>query len=155
MRKMLLSFKPSVYNKLVAGTKIYEHRKVFPDEPIMAYLYVSYPVCAITGILILGKRHRLVDWKIQYADDADAVKRIDDYLKTQNYAMEIEQFEETSIIPLQELRENLSKFVVPQMYYYLDDKSELMQYIHQRITKTGKIITHQFEQITSQDVCLN
>lgn len=57
MRRMLLSFKPRVYNKLLSGIKIYEYRKVFPDETIKAYLYVSYPVCAITGIIHLGKRH--------------------------------------------------------------------------------------------------
>ena len=35
MRKMLLSFKPSVYDKIYAGIKIFEHRRNFPNEPIM------------------------------------------------------------------------------------------------------------------------
>lgn len=50
MRKMLLSFKADVYQKVVSGEKIYEHRKVFPDEPIEAYLYVSAPIKAIVII---------------------------------------------------------------------------------------------------------
>ena len=37
MRTMLLSFKADVYQKVITGEKIYEHRKVFPDEPIKAY----------------------------------------------------------------------------------------------------------------------
>lgn len=35
--------------------KIYEHRDDFMDEPIKAYLYVSYPVYAIQDIYIWEK----------------------------------------------------------------------------------------------------
>ena len=35
MRTMLLSFKADVYKRVLSGEKIYEHRKVFPNEPIM------------------------------------------------------------------------------------------------------------------------
>ena len=41
MRTMLLSFKADVYKRVITEEKIYEHRKVFPDEPVLAYLYVS------------------------------------------------------------------------------------------------------------------
>lgn len=51
LRKMLLSFRPDVYEKIKSGLKIFEHRRNFPDEPIMAYMYVSSPVKAITGIV--------------------------------------------------------------------------------------------------------
>ncbi|WP_196021925.1 hypothetical protein [Mediterraneibacter faecis] len=44
MRKMLLSFKPEVYEKIKSGKKKFEHRRNFPDEPIMAYMYVSAPI---------------------------------------------------------------------------------------------------------------
>ena len=57
MRKMLLSFRPEVYEKIKAGQKIFEHRRNFPDESVMAYMYVSSPVKAITGIVYLGKEH--------------------------------------------------------------------------------------------------
>lgn len=59
---MLLSFRPDVYEKIKSGLKIFEHRRNFPDEPIMAYMYVSSPVKAITGVVYLGKRHCLSDW---------------------------------------------------------------------------------------------
>ena len=52
MRKMLLSFKPEVYEKIKSGKKKFEHRRNFPDEPIMAYMYVSAPVKAIKGIVL-------------------------------------------------------------------------------------------------------
>lgn len=47
MRTMLLSFKANVYKKVITGEKIYEHRKVFPNESIKAYLYVSTPIKSI------------------------------------------------------------------------------------------------------------
>lgn len=52
---MLLSFRPDVYEKIKSGVKIFEHRRNFPDEPIMAYMYVSSPMKAITGVVYLGK----------------------------------------------------------------------------------------------------
>ena len=39
MRKMLLSFKPEVYEKIKSGKKKFEHRRNFPDDPIMASLF--------------------------------------------------------------------------------------------------------------------
>ena len=56
---MLLSFKPEVYEKIKSGKKNFEHRRNFPDESIMAYMYVSAPIKAIKGIVYLGKRHLL------------------------------------------------------------------------------------------------
>ena len=63
MRIMLLSFKPSVYNKLLSGIKIYEHRKVFPDEPIKAYLYAVIQYVLLQELFILGKEIQLKNGK--------------------------------------------------------------------------------------------
>ena len=81
MRKMLLSFKPEVYEKIKSGKKKFEHRRNFPDEPIMAYMYVSAPVKAITGIVYLGKRHLLSDWKEEFKEDEaymSGIKKIEE-----------------------------------------------------------------------------
>ena len=40
MRTMLLSFKPEWYNRIKEGSKIFEYRRTFPDEEILAYMYV-------------------------------------------------------------------------------------------------------------------
>ena len=69
--------------------------------------------------------------------------------------MEIVKFEETSSIPLTILRTDLKKFVVPQMYYYIDEDSELLKYLEDNIKPTGKTITHKFDNITSDDICVN
>lgn len=151
---MLLSFKPEIYKKIVSGDKIFEHRKVFPDEPIIAYLYVSHPISSITGILQLGKRHRLEDWKQEFSYDNEAIKRINDYMKKQKYAMEILQFTETNRISLETLRECVSGFVVPQMYYYLDN-TELLEYLETNLKPTSLVIRHVFDSIESTQICRN
>lgn len=105
MRRMLLSFKADVYNRIVTGTKIYEHRKVFSNEKIIAYLYVSVPVWTITCILYLGRRYEIKNWLRDYSYDLQAVEHINNYLE----------------------EHHLERFIVPQMYYYLDE-AELLSY---------------------------
>ena len=153
VRKMLLSFKPEVYEKIKSGKKIFEHRRNFPDEPIMAYMYVSAPVKAITGIVYLGKRHLLSDWKEEFKEDKDAVARIEKYQESYRYAMEIDKFQETTQISLEDLRRDVNGFVAPQMYIYLDD-TDLLKYIENHIKLCSLKKVHSFENIQSISVCV-
>lgn len=152
MRKMLLSFKSDVYDRVLAGTKIYEHRKVFPDEPIEAYLYVSSPRQAITGKMILKNRQLLSDWLIKYQDDKEVCKRIKKYLEQHKYVVEIAEFQETTDIPLSKLRRDLEKFVVPQMYYYLDG-TPLLTYIDKNLKEKNTHIVNSFDNIDKKYIC--
>lgn len=154
MRTMLLSFKADVYKRVITGEKIYEHRKVFPDEPVLAYLYVSAPVKAIVGMMRLENKTSIESWKIKYSDDRDAVSRIDACLEHHKYAMEITEFQETNSISLEKLREDLPGFVVPQMYYYIDD-SKLLNYLEVNLKPIGEKIVHDFSNISSKLICKN
>ncbi len=154
MKTMLLSFKPYVYEKIASGEKIFEHRRTFPDGPIKAYMYVSSPVCAIKGILYLGKRHRLEDWKEEFSYDRDAIARVEEFMESANYAAEIVEFQETNTISLSTLRLEVEKFVVPQMYYFLE-KRELLSYLEINLIKTGVSINHSFDKIKSSQICLH
>lgn len=154
MRTMLLSFKPSVYEKIRSGIKIFEHRRSFPNEPIKAYMYVSSPICAITGIVYLGRRHELKDWEREFASDKDAVERIKKYRELYNYAIEIVEFQETTEISLSQLRTDIEGFIAPQMYYYLDGKP-LLAYLEDKIESKEINIKHTFENITSSQVCVH
>lgn len=154
MRTMLLSFKPYVYEKIASGEKIFEHRRNFPDGTIKAYMYVSSPVCAIKGILYLGKRHRLADWKDEFEYDQDAVARVDEFMATANYAAEIVEFQETNEIVLNTLRSEVKGFVVPQMYYFLEER-ELLGYLESNLLKTGTRIKHNFDEIESTQICIH
>ena len=141
MRKMLLSFKPEVYEKIKSGKKIFEHRRNFPDEPIMAYMYVSSPVKAVTGIVYLGKRHLLSDWREEFKNDKDAVARI-------------EKYQETTEISLDDLRHAVPGFVAPQMYMYLDG-TELLEYINKHIKIQKVHLIHSFNRIASEQICVH
>lgn len=152
MRTMLLSFKPYVYEKIASGEKIFEYRRNFPDGPIKAYMYVSSPVCAIKGILYLGKRHKLVDWKDEFSYDKDAIARVEEFMESVNYAAEILKFQETNEILLKRLREEANDFVVPQMYYFLDGR-ELLGYLEKNLQKTEFVQKHVFDNITSLQIC--
>ena len=156
LRKMLLSFRPDVYEKIKSGLKIFEHRRNFPDEPIMAYMYVSSPVKAITGIVYLDKRHCLSDWLEEYKEDSNAIARIKEYMKTYHYryAMEIAKFQETSKISLDDLRKNVPGFVAPQMYIYLDG-TELLEYIESNLKMIDLQVEHSFERIEACQVCVH
>lgn len=154
MRKMLLSFKPEVYEKIKSGKKIFEHRRNFPDEPIMAYMYVSAPVKAITGIVYLGKRHLLSDWKEEFKEDKDAIARIEKYQESYRYAMEIDEFQDTTAISLDDLRRDVPGFVAPQMYIYLDG-TELLTYIEDRISWESANVRHNFDIVLSDEICIH
>lgn len=155
MRKMLLSFKPSVYKNIYEGLKIFEHRRNFPDEPIMAYMYVSKPVRAITGIVYLNNRHELIDWEQEFSYDSEALQRIADYKKSYRYAMEIAEFQETNAISLDDLKRDLPGFVAPQSYIYLDNNPDLLRYIEGKIVGQGINVKHDFSVITSKQVCVH
>lgn len=152
MRTMLLSLREDVYKKVLSGEKIYEHRKVFPDEPVKAYIYVSAPMKSICGIMYLSNKTSLLDWREQYKNDEEAVKRIDAYLPQHKFGMEINRFENTNAIPLEQLRHDLSKFIVPQMYYFIED-SELLTYLEKNLVPDDKVVTHTYDGITSDKIC--
>ena len=152
MRTMLLSFKADVYKKLLTGKKIYEHRKVFPSEPVKAYLYVSSPIKSIVGIMHLDHKVNIESWKEKYASDEDAVARIERYLEQHKVAMEIIDFQDTNKIPLEKLREDLPGFVVPQMYYFVEN-SDLLRYLEENLVPVGEKIVHDFSNITSDLIC--
>ncbi len=152
---MLLSFKPHIYQKIYDGLKIFEHRRNFPDEKVLAYMYISKPVRAIKGIVYLNNRHTITDWENEFASDSDAISRIKEYEKSYRYAMEISEFQETNEISLDDLKRDFPNFTVPQSYIYLDKNPELLKYIEARLTLKGKKIKHKFSNITAEQVCVN
>ena len=145
MRTMLLSFKPRWYNKIMDGSKIFEYRRTFPNEEIMAYMYVSSPVKMIVGRIHLGKE--------QYKADKEVCERIDDFLTRHTYAMPVLSFQMTKKIELETLRKFNPNFVCPQMYYYLDNCPELFDFIRKNATDIGKLHINSFVNIEKDEVC--
>lgn len=154
MRKMLLSMQPFWKEKIMTGEKIYEYRTRFPDEEILAYLYVSAPVCGIAGILHLGKPIFLSTWRESYKDDIAVSDRIREYESRKNkLAMPVLSYQETNIITRSELDDKMEKFVVPQSYYYLKDDMELTDYLSKHIRRLGKKEENVFLEDDSSNIC--
>lgn len=154
MRTMLLSLKPEVFQNVQSGKKIYEHRRVFPNEPVKAYIYISRPIQALAGIMYLGNKINIEYWKEKYKEDIGAQIRINDYLKYYKVAMEIQKFQNTSSISLENIKKVFPNFLIPQMYYYLDEHP-LLQYLKENLVPIGDPITHTFENITSDQICVH
>lgn len=153
MKTMLLSFKPEWYEKIKNGSKIFEYRRTFTNEEVMAYMYVSQPMKQIVGKIHLGKRININEWKETYSDVPEVMERIEDYLSRHQYAMPILSFQMTNKIMLDELRMFNSEFVCPQMYYYLDNYPELFEYIKEKAYDVGAPIKHDFSHISIDDIC--
>ncbi|MBS5889364.1 MAG: hypothetical protein KIB47_05940 [Clostridium sp.] len=109
MRTVLLSLKPEVFQNVLSGKKIYEHRKVFPDGPVTAYIYISRPVQALAGIMYLRNKKEIIEWEKTYKDDCTALERIDEYLKHHKVAMEIQKFQNTTSVSLDKIKKVFSK----------------------------------------------
>ena len=105
-------------------------------------------------IVYLGKRHLLSDWREEFKNDKAAVVRIEKYQELYWYAMEINEFQETTEISLGALRCDVSGFVVPQMYIYLDG-TELLDYIENKIEKLDGCTVHDYSVIKSNEVCVH
>lgn len=52
------------------------------------------------------------------------------------------KFERTNSIDLERLRVDKSKFVVPQMYYYIEN-TELLDYLEEKLEADGFVVTHE------------
>lgn len=154
MRTMLLSLKPEIFELIRNGQKIFEYRHQFYTEAINAYLYISKPVQKIVGYIEFGKRNNLQDWKEKYKANIEVSNRIDDYIsRNYKYAMPINKFKMTTEITLDDLRNNLKKFIIPESYYYLDNFTDLNDYIKSNIEFTGEILENKFEIIEDTDIC--
>lgn len=153
MRTMLLSFKPEWYSRIKEGSKIFEYRRTFPDEEIIAYMYVSSPLKMIIGKIHLGRKIDLKIWKEKYKDDMEVCERIEDFLTRHTYAMPVLSFQMTKGIELEALRRFKTDFVCPQMYYYLENYPELFEFIRHNATDVGELHINLFENVGREDIC--
>lgn len=153
MKTMLLSFKPEWYEKIISGNKIYEYRRNFSKEEVIAYMYVSSPKKMIVGKIHLGKKIDINKWKEDYNYNKEVISRIDDFIVKHKYAMPILSFQMTEPIDLETIREFNNKFVCPQMYYYLDNYPELFEFIRDKAKDIGDLKKNNFENVRLDDIC--
>lgn len=153
MSSILLSFEPEWFHLLECGEKKFEYRKHFPADLTTAYFYVSSPEKAITGIASFGMRESLNDWQVKYQERPQCVKdRIADFSSDCRWAIPVLSFQKTTAISLDQLRTDIPGFVVPRMYYYLDN-TELLLYLKEKLIPIGPILENSFSVIADDDIC--
>lgn len=151
MRTILISFDADWFERLETGGLFYEYRKNFPAEPVRAYFYISKPAMCVSGIAEFGQRELLETWLEKYKHKPAVLERVNDYLTDCRYAIPIVSFQPTNRIRLPELR-SVPGFVVPRMYYFLDD-SELLQYLEDNIKPSAGMIINDFSKLKDDDIC--
>ena len=153
MKHILLSFSPDWFKELEAGNTKFEYRKNFPNEPVTVYFYVSAPVKAISGCATVLDRQVLSTWLDAYKDRSpEVLHRINEYLIDCRYAMPIATFQKTNYINLETLRKTFPAFVVPRMYYFIDD-SPLLPYLEKNLIHVGAPIVNNFSNISDEEIC--
>lgn len=106
-----------------------EYCKYFPKKETTVYFYVSVPVKGITGIAKIAERESLEDWAIKYQDrPEDILSRIKGFISDCRFAMPLLEFQETNLLQLYQIRNEYPYFVVPRMYYYIDN-DPLIEYL--------------------------
>jgi len=154
MRIVLMSFWPSIYDKIFAGEKIIEYRYRYCGEATFVYMYVSKPIKEIIGVLELAEKIDLNDWRSEYENNINVVARVDEYLKKYRYAMPVRSFQRIKGITLKGLRDNVNGFFAPQSYIYVDKNKTLQKYLEENTTPIGEKMTNNFDNAFPKHICL-
>ena len=151
MKTILLSFKSDSFARLQSGTKNIEFRKNFPKGYIKVYFYVSKPIMSIAGIAYFDERQNISDLLNRYFRGDELKGKVEEKLRGNRFGIPIKHFQNTNMISLEKLRQDTSNFVVPRMYYFIDN-SELLRYLEQKIVLIGQPVIHDTNSFTSSDV---
>jgi hypothetical protein len=147
----LMSFWPQVYNKILDGEKLLEYRRVFPKNCKCAFMYISTPVKAISGIIYFDDILHLDNLIGQFDEQTET--RINNYLDKYHYAGTIKAIQKINPITLDELRNGVPNFTVPQSYLYIDNYPALKDFIFKNLILDGDIITNNLEDILPDKLC--
>lgn len=150
---LLMSFWPSIYDKISKQIKLIEYRRNFPESCDYAYMYISKPIKAICGIIYFGKRHCIYDWETEYLNNPYISERINSYIIKYRYAIEISAFQRIHPITLFELRENIPDFFAPQSYMVLENNPILKEYLKANTILLDDKVTNELSNIFPNHIC--
>ncbi|HEY3425031.1 MAG TPA: hypothetical protein VGL27_09565 [Negativicutes bacterium] len=129
---VLLSIREEPYKDILSGIKKYEYRTRYLKEATTAFIYVSRNIKKVMAVIEFDRP--IIGSDVEISQIAEHIKRgsyedMMEYLKNGiGYAIPVKEITEIQPIPLEELKLKFSNFVVPQSYYLLDNKKELLNY---------------------------
>ena len=133
---VLMSLREEYYDAMLEGRKHYEYRTRYLKEASDAYIYISKTKKSIVakikfGEPIIGDAQTIAT--IAEQEEPESYNGMMEYLYNNiGYAIPIEEITPIEEVPLSELQQNFPNFVVPQSYYILDKKPELLSFLESR-----------------------
>ena len=133
---VLMSLREEYYDVMLEGRKHYEYRTRYLKEASDAYIYISKTKKSIVakikfGEPIIGDAQTIAT--IAEQEEPGSYNGMMEYLYNNiGYAIPIEEITPIEEVPLSELQQNFPNFVVPQSYYILDKKPELLSFLESR-----------------------
>lgn len=130
---VLMSLQEKYYNEIKAGKKQYEFRKRYCKGRTTAFIYISKKIKAIKGIItfdepIYGSAEEIS--ALSEKINPNSYSGMMDYLdKGKGYALPIIEICGIKEVSLEELRRRFKGFAVPQSYYLLNKKPDLLHFL--------------------------
>ena len=130
---VLMSLREEYYDAILEGKKHYEYRTRYLKEESEAYIYISKtrksivakikfgePIIADANTIALLAEH----------EEPGSYNGMMEYLYNNiGYAIPVEEIDPIEEVSLSELQQQFPNFVVPQSYYILDKKPELLFFL--------------------------
>ncbi len=133
---VLMSLREEYYNAMLEGRKHFEYRTRYLKEASEAYIYISKTKKSIVakikfGESIIGDANTIA--LIAEQEEPGSYNGMMEYLYNNiGYAIPVEEIVPIEEVSLNELQQQFPNFVVPQSYYILDKKPELLSFLESR-----------------------
>lgn len=133
---VLMSLREEYYNAMLEGRKHFEYRTRYLKEASEAYIYISKTKKSIVakikfGEPIIGDANTIA--LIAEQEEPGSYNGMMEYLYNNvGYAIPVEEIVPIEEVSLNELQQQFPNFVVPQSYYILDKKPELLSFLESR-----------------------
>ena len=127
---ILISIREEYFDAIISGIKKYEYRKNYRKVPTKAFIYISKTKKSIVALVEFGKPIFGSVEEICEISESENPGSYDDmtqYLNSgKGVAIPVEKVHEFTPISLIEMKSRVEKFTVPQSYYMLDNKREVL-----------------------------
>lgn len=127
---MLMSLRETPHMNILSGKKKYEFRSRFTEGESLAFIYVSNTVREIQSIIYFGEAIRGNAEALSvydYEHNSNSFEGLDNYFHHgEGCAIPVKAIWTLNPIKLSTLKKHFDGFVVPQSYYWLSNKPELL-----------------------------
>lgn len=130
---VLMSLREEYYEEIVKGEKKFEYRTRYLKAPSSAFIYISKTKKSIVakiefGMPIIGSAEEIAS--LAENEQPGCYNDMMSYFNAGiGYAIPILSISKIDEIKLDDLKEQFQNFVVPQSYYILNKKPELLDFL--------------------------